>query len=230
MILTCPQCETRFVVPDTAIPPGGRSVRCAKCQAKWHQLPVEEDDREDLTKNPDNNIIVEKKSPNETFLKIMAGIKKECAEGYKPFAAGLVVVLLAFFIVTQFMGSPLVIGQGLAFDKVTIERDGDDFQIHGTIVNSMNELRGVPKIQITTLFEDIEGDRFLIAPEKTILKPNEEIHFSYDMKDSDPAVTDIKVGFAMAQDKLGETDDPAAYSQGEVAEKALHHTPSENSH
>jgi predicted Zn finger-like uncharacterized protein len=39
MILTCPACDTKYVVKDGAIPPGGRQVRCASCKHSWHQEP-----------------------------------------------------------------------------------------------------------------------------------------------------------------------------------------------
>ena len=42
MILVCPTCESKFNVPDGAIPPQGRKVRCVQCKNSWHATKANE--------------------------------------------------------------------------------------------------------------------------------------------------------------------------------------------
>lgn len=37
MKLACPECSQQFSVPDNAIGPKGRKLRCSKCSHEWHQ-------------------------------------------------------------------------------------------------------------------------------------------------------------------------------------------------
>ncbi len=41
MLLECPECRTRYLVPDSAIGTTGRTVRCANCRHSWYQDPPE---------------------------------------------------------------------------------------------------------------------------------------------------------------------------------------------
>ncbi|OZA57462.1 MAG: thioredoxin, partial [Sphingomonadales bacterium 39-62-4] len=48
MIIACPACSTRYVVPDSAIGVDGRTVRCAKCRHSWFQNGPELPERDAL--------------------------------------------------------------------------------------------------------------------------------------------------------------------------------------
>ena len=41
MIITCPQCETRYTTDAASFPASGRKVRCSRCAHVWHQAAPE---------------------------------------------------------------------------------------------------------------------------------------------------------------------------------------------
>ncbi len=44
MIITCPNCQTKYQVTYEAIGSVGRKVQCAHCQQAWQQRPVDKSD------------------------------------------------------------------------------------------------------------------------------------------------------------------------------------------
>ena len=53
MIISCPECSTRYVVPESAIGADGRTVRCAKCKHSWFQDPKPLDLTETIDPQPE---------------------------------------------------------------------------------------------------------------------------------------------------------------------------------
>ncbi|APG61509.1 hypothetical protein LPB140_00130 [Sphingorhabdus lutea] len=55
MLLNCPSCATKYVVPDNAIGVNGRQVRCANCKHSWFQQGPElaaRTDAPEMAQNP----------------------------------------------------------------------------------------------------------------------------------------------------------------------------------
>ena len=99
----------------------------------------------------------------------------------------------------------LIIGQGLAFDNITIERDGTALKINGNIVNAMDADRGVPSVKITRILgDDIEGDATIISPDKNMLSSGEILPISATLDDVEKEVLNIKLSFNLVQDKIEE--------------------------
>jgi predicted Zn finger-like uncharacterized protein len=64
MILTCPQCATRYQADAAKFPAAGRSVRCAKCGNVWHQIgpePQPDPDAEIFVQEPEPPVAVEQR-------------------------------------------------------------------------------------------------------------------------------------------------------------------------
>ena len=51
MEVFCPQCNQAFVLPDGAVPPAGRKMKCSKCAHVWHQ-PGSDTDANDAAEAP----------------------------------------------------------------------------------------------------------------------------------------------------------------------------------
>lgn len=66
MMLTCPSCGTRYLVPDTAIGPAGRKVRCAACKHSWFENPPVEHRTRDLVDSSGQVIAALHEEPSET--------------------------------------------------------------------------------------------------------------------------------------------------------------------
>ncbi len=53
MIVSCPNCAARFVVPKEAVGPDGRVLRCGACRHTWHFTPAAEPPPETVAAAPE---------------------------------------------------------------------------------------------------------------------------------------------------------------------------------
>ena len=56
MDVACPNCATRFRIPDGAIGEAGRMVRCSKCEHTWHQDPPQPESPEPEPEAPEPEV------------------------------------------------------------------------------------------------------------------------------------------------------------------------------
>lgn len=172
MIITCPQCDSRFVVPSTLFASGGRKVKCASCKHVWYQ----DEPLDSLVEE----IADHEQGGGETFADalsqsedVQSNKKRGVLSGVKVAAASCVTVLFMFFGYQMFKPT-LIMGEGLAFNDIAVERTEEGLILSGEIVNTMRDRRGVPSVKVTALMaEDIKGDVMLIAPDKDILEGGE---------------------------------------------------------
>ncbi len=197
MILTCPECDTRFVVPSTIFANGGRQLKCSTCKHKWFQ---DDPNKEEADFKPEDIIRDNAPKANKPRGTMVETLKNDFSNGRAVIIATTVIIIGLFFIYNA-MKPSLIIGQGLAFDQITITRADEATVITGNIVNAMNDERGVPSIKITQVMaEGVEGDSILIAPEKSILASGEILNFTTTIEGLSSSVQNLRVTFQRVQD------------------------------
>ena len=205
MILECPECRTRYLVPDSAIGPDGRTVRCASCKHSWFQSP------------PVLDLVARAETPPpaqpERYVPPAADARQDDDEDYDAFAhrppfrprrnpakhwtiaaiaAGVAMIAGAGAIVSFGPGGiGSLLGLSLAQDATPLtlidnpieRRDLDNgsemFAISGKVVNPTNERQRVPDIRAE--LKDAQ-DRIVyswtIRPEATTLAPRSSVEFN----------------------------------------------------
>ena len=204
MILECPECRTRYLVPDSAIGPDGRTVRCANCKHSWFQAAAVLD----LVARAEAQAAPPPPAQPERYVPPPAEDEDYDAFAHRPpfrprrnpakrwtiaaIAAGVAMVAVAGAIISFGPGGiGSVIGLSLAQDTTpltlidnpierrSLENGSEMFAISGKVVNPTNERQRVPDIRAE--LKDAQ-DRIVyswtIRPEATTLAPRSSVEFN----------------------------------------------------
>lgn len=202
MILTCPNCSTRFLLSAQMLAPEGRNVKCSKCGEVWNQLP----DPDELIENLEQSIeeIPESVKPIPEGSSVPAIREEDEEEGGSssnavPFgyaaAAGVFVLIFAVLIFAQapiFKAWPASAafynmigisleppGAGLEFDRVNVKMvEANHIEVEGYILNLKSDPQNIPFVEITIKddHEEILGLEYIHVPE-TKLDGEQSIEF-----------------------------------------------------
>lgn len=192
MILTCPNCTTRFILSATVLAPEGRNVKCSNCEEIWHELP-DPDELGDVEQPVDIPESV-KPVPEGSSVPVLHDevADKEYSKMPMSYAAAACVFIFTFtlflllhqpiagiwpsthYVYGVFGMEPRVPGEGLVFDKLKAVAGSDHgkegLSIEGNIINLAAGTKKVPMIKASLRKQggEISDQWFIEPPEKKI--------------------------------------------------------------
>jgi len=219
MIITCPNCETRFNVDRAALVPNGRSVRCGQCRHQWTQrlpdsanppaIADDDDDVPDLVERP----VVPRPGPVR---------RRGWAAAIGSWLALVLIVgaviggsILARERVVEMwppatqlfalVGMPVdVIGFGLEFRDITwrqeAEGDGTALVVNGEVVNTSDRTLPIPRLR-GSLLDVREREIFfwIFSADSEMLPPGEATPFTTRLPNPPTNAREIAVTFAVSE-------------------------------
>ena len=166
MILTCPQCSTRYHVDAKSIGAAGRTVRCASCGNRWLATSPADAPRVvelDQTLPPANPQLLPitgraagPRAPSASLVGWLIGvlvilIVASAVIGRNEIVAGFP----ASATIYQKLGLPITLDLGLQFEGVVSRRIEEGgiavLVVEGAVVNVTDQQRPVPPIRVTLL-------------------------------------------------------------------------------
>ncbi|WP_109116591.1 zinc-ribbon domain-containing protein [Azospirillum sp. TSO22-1] len=210
MLITCPNCSTRYTVADKAVPSQGRKVRCKSCGHVWYQRPVVEE--------PERTLLAEDLAPPRRPAAKPGKVKKPLSRGVVAGWAAFA-VLLAAILAGGYFGRAHVVrlwppaallyetvglavdppGTGLQLQNVRSEQRAENgatlLVVEGQILNASDVMRPVPKVRAVSLgFDRKPVQTWTIETTSDQLLPGEIATFRSTQRDPG-AVAEVMVTF-----------------------------------
>ncbi len=227
MILTCPECASRYFVADDSISPAGRSVRCSACGARWTaQAEAPVDMAEPLSESAATPELIESNSqptgePLPRVFRERAALRQKVRQAaaagavWAGLAAGFVLLLGVTVLLRQDIarlwprtaGAYAMAGLPVNLVGLTIENQHAQPQLqdgHAALVIS-GDLRNIrdrpivaPPLRISLLNTAGRSLAVKIAdPDGARIPPGEARRFVINMLDPPVSATDVDIAFVL---------------------------------
>lgn len=219
MIVSCPACETRYIVAEAEIGTRGRAVRCSRCAHTWRAEGVGEEMVE-MSSAPDLEVM----SLRETRDELRRETRRRAPPPPPPRSSGLGWALLLLVLVGGGAGFYLgrlqivqawpqsivayetlhiplgVAGEGFDLRDVTSQRRDDArvLVIEGTLINTTPDVKAVPALKAIVSAKDRPQalKEWVFAPQVGPLEGGAAGGFRVELADLPPAAINLVVTFA----------------------------------
>ena len=225
MILTCPNCSTRYTLQASQLPSGGRTVRCAACKTTWHAEKSEEPIELPLAAKPaparaeDLQSVKAKKLPGQyrAMVEDKKRLKALTAQGIvwaSLAAVALIVVTIGFLLRVDIVRAfPRVAGAyamvGLpvnAAGLTLISKEGDSkasfrngrfvVTVTAQVTNLRDKPTPVPPIKVKLLDGTLQQFDYVIIPSSgLVVEPHATRTLTFDVKDPKNMVAHLDLDF-----------------------------------